>query len=240
MSGSLTQDSNLTTRETEVIRILRVLRSHSDKLVVIGGYAVSALGSHRFSVDCDMVISERQLKPFEKILAEEGYSNAKASGVIKGVHGAKTTRYVKLVGGGRVSVDLYANSVVCRDTGGEWSYQLILRNSLETNVVGIIDSVVARVPKRELLIAMKLHAARDTDLRDVVMLSEAADWNAIAHFATTGSKSKSIEQLGSAMRRIGSKEFSPALKAEFGLRTDVSRLIRETLEHLETITKLLK
>lgn len=233
----MSQAIDLTARETEVIRILRVLHSHSEKLVVIGGYAVSALASHRFSVDCDLVISEKDLESFEKVLKEEGYKKAKATNLLKGIHGAKTAKYVKIIGGRRVAVDLYANSVLSRDTGGEWSYNQVFENSLETNVVGVVDSTMARVPKRELLIAMKLHAARDTDLRDVVMLGEEADWNAVAILANTGTRSKLIAQLDSAIKKIGSKEFPSSLKAEFGLRTDITPQTNETLEHLKTVKK---
>ena len=231
----MTHETDLTAREAEVIRILRVLRSHSNKFVVIGGYAVSALGSHRFSVDCDVVVSEKELDSFQKILAKEGYKKEKASGWSKGTHGAKTVRYIKLIGGRRVSVDLYVNAVLCRDTGGEWSHELLLENSAEANVVGATDSTLSVVPRRELLIAMKLHPARDTDLRDIVMLGEEADWTAVANFASTGSRNKIIRQLDSAIRRIESREFPPALRAEFGMRTDASGLIRGIAGHLETV-----
>ncbi len=235
----MTQETDLTAREAEVIRIISVLRSHSNKFVVIGGYAVSALGSHRFSVDCDVVVSEKELNSFERILAKEGYKKEKASGWLKEIHGAKTVRYVKVIVGRRVSVELYVNGVLCRDTGGEWSHELLLQNSVEANVVGVTDSTLSVVPKRELLIAMKLHPARDTDLRDIVMLGEEADWTEVANFASTGMRNKIIRQLDSAIRRIESGEFPSALRAEFGMRTDVTPVIRGAAEHLMTVKKLL-
>src|SRR5438093_362685 len=115
----MSQTVDLTARETEIIRILRVLHSHSDKFVVIGGYAVSALAEHRFSVDCDIVVSAKELELFEKVLVNEGYEKAKATNLLKGIHGAKTAKYVKLIGGRGVGVDLYVNSVLSRDTEGE-------------------------------------------------------------------------------------------------------------------------
>jgi hypothetical protein len=235
----MSQEADLTAREAEVIRILRVLHSHSDKLVVIGGYAVSALAEHRFSVDCDIAISEKDLKSFEKVLTEEGYRKTKASKVNKGIHGARTAKYVKLIGGRKVLVDLSINSVVCRETEGEWTYDLLLKNSSDSNVIGVTDSTMAHVPKKELLIAMKLHPARDADLRDVVMLGEGGDWKAVVGFANTGTKSRLISQLDSAMKRIGSNDFPSSLKAEFGLRTDVTPLILETLDNLKSVKKLL-
>jgi len=138
-----------------------------------------------------------------------------------------------------VSVDLSINRVVCRDTGGEWSYELLLRNSTEANVVGVTDSTTAFVPKKELLIAMKLHPARDTDVRDVVMLGEEADWNVVAGFADTGTRTKLAKQLDSVIEKLGDKEFPSSIKAEFGMRTDVTLLINGTLEHLKAVRKFL-
>ncbi len=235
----MSQHADLTAREAEVIRILRILHSHSDRLVVIGGYAVSALAAHRFSVDCDVVIPEKELKSLEKILIEEGYAKTESTHLQKGIHDARTAKYVMLVGGRKVAVDLYANSVLSRDTGGEWSYESISQNSLETNVVGITDSTIALVSKKELLIAMKLHASREADLRDIVMLDEGTDWKTVVDFTCTGSERKIKAQLGSAIKRIGSRGFPPSLKAEFGLRTDVTLRIKETLEHLKTVKELL-
>ncbi len=235
----MSQAADLTARETEVIRIVRVLHSHSGKFVVIGGYAVSALASHRLSVDCDIVISEKNLESFGKVLTGEGYRKARASNVGKGTYGAKTVKYVKLIGGRRVSVDLSINSVVCRDTGGEWSYELLMRSSTEANVVGVTDSTMAMVPKKELLIAMKLHPARNTDMRDIVMLGEQADWNAVADFTNTGTRAKLAKQLDSGINRLGSKEFPSSLKAEFRLRIDIISQIKLTLEHLKTVKGML-
>ncbi|MBI2185236.1 MAG: hypothetical protein HYU39_09810 [Thaumarchaeota archaeon] len=54
--------AHLTAREAEIIRILKAPGPHAGKFVVVGGYAVNALTSHRFSVDCDIVVSEKDAK----------------------------------------------------------------------------------------------------------------------------------------------------------------------------------
>jgi hypothetical protein len=102
-------------------------------------------------------------------------------------------------------------------------------------VVGLTDSAHALVPKKELLMAMKTHAGRDTDLRDVVMLSERADWKAVKEFASRGSIDKVKKQIESAIATISKQEFASALKAEFGLRQDVSPIIKRTLDGLEKL-----
>ena len=235
----ITYVKDLTARETEIIRIIRVLGSSPSKFVVVGGYAVNALAAHRFSVDCDVVIVKKDVGLLESILREEGYNKVKTTRKIKGLYRAHFKEYGKLIGNRKVSVDLFVNSVTCRQTNGEWSYSLIRKNSIEANVVGLTDSAVAFVPKRELLMAMKIHSGRGTDLRDVIMLSEGADWQVVAKFAMCGVQKKSIKQLTDAIETISKEEFPSALRAEFGLRTDVTPLIRRTTEGLDTVRKLL-
>lgn len=235
----MTQATDLTAREAEIIRIIKILGLHRDKFVVIGGYAVNALTTHRFSVDCDAVIAKRDLKRFENILKGEGYKKMKAVKELKGIYGAQVREYNKLVGNRRVSVDIFVNSVTCRETGGEWSYPLIRKNAIEANVVGLTDSASAFVAKRELLTAMKIHSGRDADLRDVIMLSEGTDWEAVAKFSACGVRNKVIEQLTSGIETVSKEEFPSALRAEFSLRLEVAPLIKITIAGLDTVRKLL-
>jgi len=205
---------------------------------VIGGYAVNAFASHRFSVDCDLVISEKGLTLFEHILSNEGYARRRT--MQRGrIHGGKIQEYVKLIGGRRVTVDLFVDTMVCRQTGGAWSHELLEQNSFETNITGLTGSAVARVPKRDLLIAMKIHSARGADLRDVIMLSETAAWETVAKFATCGAIQKVIKQVETATETICRKEFQSALKAEFALRSDVTPLANKTAEGLNIVKKVL-
>ena len=43
-------------RENEIMLTLNRFVEEELDFVVVGGYAVSGLGAHRFSVDCDVVI----------------------------------------------------------------------------------------------------------------------------------------------------------------------------------------
>ena len=60
-------------RENEILRMLNGLLEEQLDLVVVGGYAVSGLGKHRFSVDCDVVISKMKLGETEAALKRQGY-----------------------------------------------------------------------------------------------------------------------------------------------------------------------
>lgn len=232
----MSQATDLLAREAEVIRILKVLSSKSSNFAVIGGYAINALTAHRFSVDCDIVIDSRGMKEIGSILDNEGY---KALSRVKKqpIYGVKMKKYVKPVGIREVSVEVFPKEVSCRQTDGTWSFDLIMKNSSKLRVVGLTDSAEALVPKKELIMAMKVHAGRDTDLRDVTMLSERADWAAIKEFAMSGDPNKVRKQIESAIVTIGKPEFVSALKAEFGLRYDVAPLIRRTIEGLGKVKR---
>lgn len=230
----MSQKEDLAAREAEVIRTLKALGSKSDGFVVIGGYAINALTSHRFSVDCDIVTDPKGMQEIARILDAEGY--AALSRVRKqAIYGVKMKKYVKPVGARKVSVEVFPKEVSCRQTDGTWSFELVMQNSARLRVVGLTDSAQALVPKKELLMAMKIHAGRDTDLRDVAMLSERADWKAVKDFAACGDVEKVKKQIDSAIATIGKSEFASALKAEFGLRQDVSPIIKRTLDGLKKL-----
>src|SRR3990172_244482 len=141
--------TDLTAREAELIRIIKLLAAQKDRFVVIGGYAVNAITSHRFSVDCDLVTSRKNITAVETILRREGYRGQK-----KQAEHATVEKFTKLIGGRRVSVDLFIDQLICRQTAGKWTYDLLRRNSFESDVVGLTDSARALVPRKELLIAM--------------------------------------------------------------------------------------
>ena len=233
----MTYLTDLNAREAEIIRTLKVLGSQAGKFIVVGGYAVNALDSHRFSVDCDLVVAQKDLRLFDRILKLEGYRRRRTRKQLQRIHRGKTVEYIKLIGGRRVSVDLFVNSMVCRQTGGAWSYELIRQNSIESNVTGLTDSALSLVPRRELLMAMKIHSGRPADLRDLTMLSEGAEWKAVARFAARGVKEKVIKQVASAIGTIGNSEFPSALRAEFGLRLDATALIKKAVQGLNTVKK---
>jgi hypothetical protein len=233
----MSQADDLLAREREVIRILKVLSSESNNFAVIGGYAINALISHRFSVDCDIVVDSKGMKEVAAILDKEGY---KASRIEKQpIYWVKMKGYVKPAGFSKVSVEVFPKKVSCRQTGGTWDFKLVMKNSTRLQSVGMTDSAEAMVPKKELIMAMKIHAGRDTDLRDVTMLSERADWKEVKSFASCGDLGKVKKQVESAIEIISKPEFVSSLKAEFGLRSDVSPLIKRTLEGLRKVRKWL-
>lgn len=54
-------------REQEVMRIINLFLHKKLDFVVVGGYAISTY-KKRFSIDLDIVVSENDMKKFEKVL----------------------------------------------------------------------------------------------------------------------------------------------------------------------------
>lgn len=86
-------------------------------------------------------------------------------------------------------------SLVCRATGGTWSFDYTKKHSIEANIAGIETSVSCRVPEKELLIAFKIHSARRADIRDVVMLREDKNLERILEHLRSGRKEALRDQL---------------------------------------------
>ena len=221
----------LEVREEEIIRTISMLPRG---LVLIGGYAVSALASHRFSVDCDVITSPIDAKKIRGVLAREGYTKSRSSKI-----GNRETveTYSKKTEGGRVSVELFIDSITARETGAWWSYGYVKQNCVEAVVSGIGNSATVLVPTREMLIAMKIHSARDADIRDIVMLSEAVDWHTVAKHYLRGDTMILLKQLKMIISRIGDEQFLSSLRAAFLLRRNINPLLSSCKRGLSKLNK---
>ena len=233
----MSQSGYLTSRETEIIRILRVLSEATDGFVVIGGYAVNAFGQHRFSVGCDLATTRDNVPVIDAILLGEGYELRRNE--VRPPIGVTIREYRKSVGGETASLELLVDSVVSTTTRGTWTYGFIQDNSVEAIIVGATDSTPSKVAQRNLLVAMKLHTGRTEDLGDVVMLSERVDWKAVARCAGCGSKEQLVEQIESAIREMSSTKFASDLKSIFAVRSDPAFMIKRAVLGLVTLRTLI-
>jgi hypothetical protein len=233
----MSQSGYITARETEIIRTLRVLSEATDGFVVVGGYAVNALGQHRFSDDCNLATDRDNVPVIDATLLHEGYTLARSE--VRPPIGVTIREYHKSVGGEQASLELFVDTVVNTTTRGIWSYGFIRENSVEAIVKGATDSTPARVAKRNLLVAMKLHAGKTQDSEDVVILSEGADWKNVAKCAACGSKEQLIENVDYAMGEISSPRFASELKSTFTMRTDPTFQTKRAILGLSTLRMLI-
>jgi len=222
-------------RENEILKTIRGFTDVGLEFVVVGGYAVSGLGRHRFSVDLDVVIDEEDLDAFAMILEERGFERGMERAGFDEVYGGRFVSYVKRIDGLPVTVDLLVGSLVCRATGASWSYDYIRRHSIVTEVLGIELSVRCRVPEKELLIALKIHSGRRADLRDVVVLMEKADVEKIVRHLRRGDLERLRVQVNSMLEMLGDPRLADSLKSVFTIRQDVTGEIEGTRRALEKI-----
>jgi len=232
----MSQSGYLTSRESEIIRILRVLSEASDGFVVIGGYAVNAYGQHRFSVDCGLATNRDNVPVIDATLLREGFELRRSE--VRPPIGVTIREYAKSVGGETASIELFVDTVVNTTTRGIWTYKFTQENSVEAIVMGATDSTPSRVANRNLLVAMKLHAGETQDFEDIVMLSEKADWKAVAKCSACGSKQQLIDQIDYAIGEISSPKFATELKSTFAMRSDPAFLIKRTVLGLSTLRAL--
>jgi len=224
-------------RENEILQTIQTLVAAGIDFIVVGGYAVSALARHRFSVDCDIVVSKDRLSEFEDILEREGYErHVERTGVDK-TYGGEFVSYRKEVARFPVSVDLLVNSLVCRVTGGAWSFKYIRGHSIEENIPGLESSVICSIPEKELVIAFKIHSGRRADVRDIVMLRENADPEKVLDHLRRGDIEALKDQINKIVSALEDEKLVDSLKGVFTLTVDVERQIQNTKKFIDAILK---
>jgi hypothetical protein len=214
------------------------------RYVLIGGYAVSAFEFPRFSVDLEIVISEKDLEEFSAILKEEGFSRMQETDHFAQAYEGRSVRFQKMVESLPVSVDLLVGMVQCRQTDAAYSFEYVWRNS-GTMVVtgfGVRAAAEARVAGREMLVALKINAMRIADRRDIIApCSAKVDATRVAgHLrrAPAGKISANIRSLLAFLEEPRSKD---SLKGVFVFSESVlDRLLLRTRETLLEIGKKLE
>lgn len=224
-------------RETDILKALKTLVETKLDFVVVGGFAVSGLTRHRFSVDCDVVVARRELEKLERILEREGFTKHVERAGFDEVYGGEFTSYKKEVEELPVTFDLLVGSLVCRATDAAWSFDYIKKHSIQANIAGIETSVTCRVPEKELLIALKIHSARKADIRDVVMLRERADFEKVLKHLRKGREEALRDQIIRVIQALKDPRLVDSLKGVFTLSIDVTKQIENTRKEMEKILK---
>jgi hypothetical protein len=228
-----------TKRENEILKTIKSMVEARLDFVVVGGYAVSALARHRFSVDCDIVVPKKKLEEFENVLEKEAFKKQIERAGFDEIYAGKFVSYEKEVGRLPVTIDLLVGSLVCRATQTAWSFECVKRHSIDANISGTETSVTCRVPEKELLIAFKIHSARRADVRDVVMLRENADLEKVINHLRKGSIEALKEQIKKVIAALEDRNLVDSLKGVFTLSADVRKQIESARKDVEAILRKL-
>lgn len=199
-------------RENEIFNILQKFLDADLDFIIIGGYAVSAY-QHRFSVDADVVIQEKDRQKFVEVLTANKFRQTTTKKIVHSY--AIFSRFEKSIEKLSVSIDLLINGVAMRQTGGFISYVTLKKHAVKKTIKGMQKEVTVWVASREALIAMKLHAGRLTDLRDIASLAKNLNNDVIQELIITGDTTivkVHIKKLIDALQR---RDFIDSFKGVF-------------------------
>jgi hypothetical protein len=226
-------------RENAIFKTLKNMMNAGFDFIVVGGYAVSALARHRFSVDCDIVTAKEGFKLFEDFLEKEEFMRHVERTGFDETYSGEFVSYRKIVRGLPVTVDILVNSLVCRATEASWSFDYIKKYSVEANIHGLQESVSCNIPEKELLFAFKIHSGRRTDVRDIVMLKEYVDVKKVLSHLRRGKIESLKNQMKIITAALEDRRLVDSLKGVFTLTVDVEKQIEDTGKIIAYIFKSL-
>ena len=202
---------SLPDREQELLTTLDAINDADLPYVLVGGWAVTAF-NQRFSTDVDLVIPETAVDDYASFLLDRDYERTSEHDT-SGIYEGRFIQYSKDVGN-PVSIELMVNALRCRQTDAEWSYRYLDQHA-QPVTVGRTQSMDARIPERELLLAIKLHSGRFTDARDVVAAAAEADFDRVEMHLHRGDAEALAEQLASISEQLADESFIDSFKGEF-------------------------
>jgi len=159
-------------REKEIFETLKKINKF--KFVVIGGYAVNPYTIPRFSVDCDIVLeNSNKIKKIEEELKNNNYIKQVINKLDLPYHG-NFIRYEKSIKENiKASFDILIKSVYDRETKVSFDADWIFNNSGFILLKGktINEKIKVRIINIDALIIMKFISCRESDIRDLFMLT---------------------------------------------------------------------
>ncbi len=199
-------------RENRIFVKLKDFQEKKLNFILVGGYAVSAF-NHRFSVDADIVIKKEELDGFIKSLKKDTYEEVQRK-KLESVYGGEFISF-KLDERLPVNFDILVDSLECRQTGASWSFDYLEDHSINKEVEGSEKSIDCKIPEKELLIAIKVHSGRLTDVRDVVALATDIDSEKIKKHADRGREKDFVNILNGIEKVLGRDGFENSFKGVF-------------------------
>ena len=202
-------------REEEIFLTLKDLKECD--FVIIGGYAVNAYALPRFSVDCDVVIKDKnELRKIETLLMRRGYQKEELN--IEAQYSGEFSRYEKrLENGFAVSIDILIRQITDRMTKAAFSAEWIFDNSSKKMLKGktITEKLKLRIINIDALLVMKIISCRQTDIRDVfMMITNAEDKEWIKSEIELRYSLK--DRINRIIEKVNSKQFKDGLSGVYG------------------------
>jgi len=199
-------------RENDIFEILQSFIDSNLDFVLVGGYAVSAF-KHRFSVDADVVVRSGDVQKFENLLSQNGFKKT-ISKELENLYSTVFIRYEKK-NDLSIYIDLLVGGMGVRQTNSSISFEKINENSVKNKIKGLEREIIAKIPVKELLIALKLQAGRLTDFRDIATLIKDTDISKIKLFLKECDKNIVASNIKNLISLLDRKEFIDSFKGVF-------------------------
>lgn len=221
---------SLLEREQEIMRILNLLLDKKLNFIIVGGYAISTY-KKRFSIDLDIIVKEEDLENFEKILKNEGYIMHYEK-KISLLYGENFKRFMKKMKDLPVDVDLLINGLVSRTTNATWGADYIKKHSVKRK----LNNSEFLTPDRELLIAMKFHSGRLSDIRDIVALMPC-DKEKLKQHLLKGNIEKLKQSMQKQVSFLSKPQFNDSFKGIFGPFSYNEKAVQDTIDIINGFLK---
>jgi len=228
--SKLNSRAGLLEREQEVMKILNLFLDKKLDFVVVGGYAISTY-KKRFSIDLDIVVKEEDLEKFKKVLEKEGYALHYEKEIAL-MYGENFKRFMKKMKNLPVDIDLLINGLVSRTTDATWGLDYIKKHSVKRK----FNNSEFLTPEKELLIAMKFHSGRLSDIRDVVALMPCNIEKLKKHLQK-GNIEKLKESIKTQLNFLNKPQFDDSFKGIFGPFSFNEKDVKETKDLIKEILK---
>ena len=189
-------------RSDALIEVLDQLEQSDIQFVLVGGYAISQYET-RFSTDLDLVIAPDDYDELMSFLQAHDFDRRAELDVPseETIYNREIELFERTEGLIHpVGVDVLVNGLGCRQTGAEWSFEYLRAHSTEATISGATTKTTARAAEGEILVAAKLHSARETDLADVLAMVPEVDFKKVESHLHRGDEEALQSQLSEAKK----------------------------------------
>ncbi len=220
---------------------LELLGKLPKRYVLVGGYATSSFDFPRFPVDLDLVVPGKEVKKFKEVLENEGFRLIQDLGEFGDFYKGRMMRFQKKVNTLPISVDLFVEMVLARQTDVVYSFDYLWKNSEIRRVVGsgVKEYAEVRAANREMLIALKINSMRMADQRDIISLCNGSiDVTKVLNHLKRVDKEKILNHIDILVTTLEKPESKDSIKGVFGISDQVyKRMIDKAKKEILSIRK---
>ena len=218
-------------RSDALIELLEEVTAEGHEYVLVGGYAVSTFNA-RFSTDLDIVVAPDTKADFVEFLERRDFEKTD-SHAKEWFYDTEVIEYEKrLTPQQPIGFDLLVNGLGCRQTEAQWSFDYLYDHSQRQEVTGGTVTTMGRVIGGAVLVAAKLHSGRETDLRDVLAVTEEIDLEAVTPHLRRGDEDSLREQLERGREILESEELKHGYRSDFGVSAVSTETVTALREYL--------